>query len=247
MTDTRLDELAPVIDREAPPVVPLVPAVEPEAKVLNLTQKRLDEIIVESMSRAGRAAKDEAAVLRTENERLKAQVVGGAPDSSEVEKLRAQVADSQLMAAAAERRATAQSKEILQAKLAAQIDAVDGSSVSKLLRDNLQWNASDKRFDVLTDDGVLRTNPDGSAMTPEALYSEFAETHLWSIKGRVLSGGGGTSSSGSPFRTPVDDKPLSYYFGAGSNAQAVNALSIAHPDIYRRKRAEAVRAGILVS
>jgi len=98
-------------------------------------------------------------------------------------------------------------------------------------------------FDVLADDGSLRTNADGSAVTPETLYSEFHGSHPWAIRGRTLSGGGGTSSSGSGIRPPTYE--LTTLFGPGSSAQLANKLSIQQPAEYKRLRAEAVKIGLV--
>jgi hypothetical protein len=237
-----LDSIAPVIHGEPP--VPEVPAVEPEPelKILNLTQKRLDEIIVDAMKRSGRSAKDEAAALKLENERLKAQVVGGSPDSTEVERLRAAVADGALRAEAAERKATEQSKGILQARLAQTIDSIDGDSTTKLLRDNLTWNPTSKSFDVLDDNGVIR-----EGITPEVLYTEFAQTHPWSIRGRTLSGGGGTGSVGGLVRPA--GFTAEQLFGPTSNAALANRLSLSRDpherSQYSRLRSEAKQKGLI--
>jgi Spy/CpxP family protein refolding chaperone len=122
---------------------------EEEVTFTPAQQQKLDAILKNAMGRAGSDARAEAERLRVENERLKAQAIGAAPDTSEIEKLRGAVADGALRAEAAERRATAQSKAILQAKLAAQIDAIAPDDVAKLLKDNLSYNATDKRFDCV--------------------------------------------------------------------------------------------------
>jgi hypothetical protein len=233
-----VDSIAPVIHGEPP--VPVVPAVEPEpeSKVLNLTQKRLDEIIVDAMKRSGRSAKDEAAALKVENERLKAQVVGGSPDSTEVERLRAAVADGALRAEAAERKAASQSKAILQARLAQTIDSIDGDSTTKLLRDNLQWNDATKTFLVLDDNGAVR---DG--VTPDALYTEFAQSHPWSIRGRTIGGAGSTPSI--PHAIIPEDNSLQRLFGKGSASSYANSFCLKFPERYRTLRVAARKAGLI--
>jgi hypothetical protein len=226
--------LVPAPEVETPsPAVPVV-----EEKQITMSQSALDALIKARQS----SSLKKAAAAEAEVARLRAITIGTAPDSSEVEKLRAQVADSQLMAAAAEARAIAQSKEILQARLAAQIDAVDASSVSKLLRDNLSWNATEKRFDVLTDDGTLRTNADGSAMKPETLYSEFQGSHPWAIRGRVLSGAGSTSSVAPP-PTTYDVAKL---FGPNSDGRLINQISLTNKPLYQKLRAEAKARNLVV-
>jgi len=229
-------------EMEAPAVQVLPNTTEP-VDFSAAQQVVFDAALKKAMGRAGADARAEAERLRIENERLKAQAIGAAPDSSEVEKLRAQVADSQLQAADAERRAAAQSKAILQARLAETIDTIDGDSVTKLLKDNLQWNETSKSFDVLDDNGAVRNNPDGSKMTAESLYSEFAGLHPWAIRGRVLSGGGGTGSAGTPAPASYDVAKL---FGPGSDARLINQISITNPPLYKKVRAEAKARNLVV-
>jgi len=90
-------------EMEAPAVQVLPNTTEP-VDFSAAQQVVFDAALKKAMGRAGADARAEAERLRIENERLKAQAIGAAPDSSEVEKLRAQVADSQLQAADAERR-----------------------------------------------------------------------------------------------------------------------------------------------
>src|SRR5437016_12191905 len=77
-------------------------------------QQLIDRLIRESQGKAAQQVRRELADTKKELELLRTKTVGNQVDSSEVEKLRAQVADSALRAADAEQRATAQSKAILQ-------------------------------------------------------------------------------------------------------------------------------------
>jgi len=204
-------------------------------------QRILENAIKQASARAGKSAREETARLKLENERLQALAVGNSPDASEVEKLRAQLADEKLRAAAADARATQQEKQVFQNQLATQIDAVDAASVSKLLADSLAKRGG-KWVVIDEETGVDKLNADGSAQTPAQAYAEWALKHPWAIRGRVVAGTGSTGSTGS---VPPPQVPLEHYFGSKSNAAAVNKLSIQRPEEYRRLRREAIKKGLI--
>jgi hypothetical protein len=97
---------------------------------------------------------------------------------------------------------------------------------------------------VLDDNGAVRVNADGSPFTSQSLYEEFAASHLWSIKGRVLSGAGSTPSVAPPPST----YDVAKLFGPGSvgNSAEVNRLSIQRPELYKKLRAEAKARNLVV-
>jgi hypothetical protein len=242
MTESRIDDVAPILV-PAPEVETPAPAVEvPEVpeKQITMSQSALDSLIKSRQS----ASLKKAAAAETELARVKAITVGSTESATEIEKLRAEISLKQQRASAAEARATEQEKAVLLTQLGTAIDAVSVSDVGKLIGDTIVQR--DGKWTVVVN-GVEQVNVDGTPVTPQQHYERWALDHAYAIRGRTLSGGGGTSSSGSSFRRPVDDKPLEFYFGPKSSAAAVNSLSINQPDVYRRKRAEAVRAGILVS
>ena len=236
-----IDIAAPILNPEP---APEVPEVVPENvilvpdKVISITQSALDSLIKSRQA----ASLKKAAAAEAELARVKAITVGSAESATEIEKLRAEISLEQQRATAAEARAAQQEKAVLLTQLGTAIDAVSVSDVGKLIGDSIVQR--DGKWAVVVD-GVEQVNVDGTPVTPQQHYAAWAANHLYAIRGRTLSGGGGTSSSGSSFRTSVTDKPLSFYFGAGSNAAAVNALSIQRPDEYKRLRREAVAAGIL--
>ena len=192
------------------------------------------------MGRAGKAAKEEAERLRAQVEQLKQVAVGNSPDASEVEKLRAQVADSELKAKAADARATAQEKALLQSRLAAQIDSVDANAVSKLLADNLVNR--DGKWIVIDDNGTDRIDAAGNPVTPEALYREFAESHPWAIRGRTITGTGQGGSSSSAVPTGI---PLEKLFGRTSDSRLANNLALRDKRAYDAAKREAISRGLI--
>lgn len=199
-----------------------------------------DRAVKEAQGRAGRAAREEAARLKLENERLQALAVGNSPDASEVEKLRAQLADEKLRASAADARAVAQEKQVYQSRLAAQVDAVDASAVSKLLADNLVNR--DGKWVVLDDAGVERVGADGVPVTPEILYNEFALSHPWAIKGRTINGTGQGGSTGSAPPAALDWRR---YVGSHSSAADANRLAQRDPRAYAEMKRQARAAGAI--
>ena len=234
-----IDIAAPILNPEPAPEVVTAPTVVPEEKQITMSQSQLDALIKSRQS----SSLKKAAAAEAELARVKAITVGSAESATEIEKLRAEISLEQQRSAAAEARAVQQEKAVLLARLGQEIDAIDPTSVGKLLASEIV--ARDGKFVVVDEAGVERVNVDGTPVTPQQHYKTWAADHLWGIKGRVLSGGGGTSSSGSSTRVPVTEKPLNFYFGSGSNAAAVNALSIQNPALYKKLRRDAVAAGIL--
>src|SRR5690349_15464306 len=91
MTDPKVDNVEIDIDQVAP-----VLNIEPESKQVQLSQARLDELIRDAMSRSGREAKQRAADLEREVALLKAVNAASAPDSTELEKTKAELSAARM-------------------------------------------------------------------------------------------------------------------------------------------------------
>jgi hypothetical protein len=114
-----------------------------------------------------------------------------------------------------------QAKDSLITSLANKQDFIDSDVVVKLTRDNLRWDG--KQFEVIGDDGQPRTAADGTPLTPEQFYQEYAASRLYLVKGQVKSGGGGTSSSGTP--APIDRYAPETLWGPNARVDAGRVLN----------------------
>jgi len=224
-----------ISETPAPEPVTILPNTTPTKVEFSPEQQALfDRKLRESHGRIARAERERVAQLEKELALMRDKAVGNAPDSSETEKLRAQIADEKLRSAAAEAKANKQAKEILQQKLAVEIDAVSPQDVSKLLQDNLV--SRDGKWVVVDDNGV-----DREGVTPEQLYREFAESRPWSIRGRTIPGQGSKPSMGFPVPPPDWTK----YFSNGSplpNTSAeLNQIAMRDPKAYARMKDASMR------
>jgi len=231
-----IDIVAPVIHQE-PVVEPIAPETEaPEEKQVTMSQSQLDALIKSRQA----ASLRKAATAEAEVARLKAIAVGNSEDASTVEKLRAEIALEQQRASTAEARASAQEKSALLSRLGAGIDAVDPESVGKLLSDRIAMR--DGKPIVLDESGAEQVNPDGSAVSPEQLYSSWAASHAWAIRGRTITG---TGSSGSGNSIPPPSIPLERLFGPKSDGKLINQIAITDNARFQRLRSEAKKRGLI--
>lgn len=232
-----IDQVAPILE---PVVEPTTPATEasPEEKQVTMSQSQLDALIKSRQA----ASLRKAAAAEAEVARLKAITVGNSEDATQIEKLRAEIALEQQRASAAEARAAAQEKAVLQSRLGASIDAVDSESVSKLLADRIVMR--DGKAIVVDEAGVEETNGDGTPTSPEQLYTTWAAAHPWAIRGRVVTGTGQGGSTGLPAPAQI---PLERIFGPASDSRLANQVAqgkIPGMD-YKRLKMLAQRKGLI--
>jgi hypothetical protein len=222
------------------PVVEVLP--DTTEKTVSLTQERLDAIIKERMGAAGKAAKEEAAALKLENQRLK-EVAAGQGSTDELERIRGELSSARLESAAILEASVKQQKDLLIAQESAKHQFVDLDTLQRLTRSNLKHDPTTGCFIVTNDDGTPKLGADGTTPVPVSdFFQDFGNKKPWLVKGSVLTG---TGQGGSGSSMPPQTKPLSHYFGPGSSSAAVNALSLRDPQTYKRLRAEAVRAGLV--
>jgi hypothetical protein len=232
MTDI-IDDVAPILI-DTPPIERESP--EPEKQV-TMSQSQLDALIKSRQA----ASLKKAAKAEEELSRLKAITVGSSEDASTVEKLRAEIALEQQRASAAEARAAAQEKAILQGRLGSSINAVDTESVSKLLADRITMR--DGKAIVLDESGAEQKNPDGSPTSPEQLYQSWAEAHPWAIRGQVIPG---TGERGFQGQRPPAQIPLEQIFGPKSDARLANQIALRNGGRdYARMKIEAKKRGLI--
>jgi len=233
----------PLTEQPENPTIP--PSTTSEKVEFSEAQQRiLDNAIKAASARAGKSAREEAARLKLENERLQALAVGNSPDASEVEKLRASIADERLRAQAAEDRAAMLAKTTYQQTLAAKFNHVDPDTSTKLLQNHLKFDAELKTFVAVDDAGVTRLNADGTPMTGEKLYDEFSNAKPWLVKSNVIFGTGSTGSWASS--KPISaDPPLELLFGPKSDGKLINQIAIKDNARFQILRAAAKRKGLI--
>ena len=249
MTDTRLDELAPVIEREALVNPEEIPAPElaalPEDKDVTLKQSRFTAILKDAQSRAAKELRQRTADLERENAHLKSIAAGSAEGSTELDKARAETAALKMENDAIRATSQRQARDAFIAEQAQKNAFLAQDVVVKLTRDNLQWNGTG--FTVVDDSGQPRTAADGTPLTPEAFYQEYATQRPYLVKGQVRSGGGGTSSSGSPTHT-TDRYAVETLWGPNARADAgkvLNEWSLRDKRGYDQARASARAKGLV--
>ncbi len=223
------------------PFIEILPNTTEET--VTMSKKALNELIVSRMGRAGSEARERAAELEKENTRLKEIAAGSAPDSTELEKTRAELSAQRMLNDQIQATNLRQAKDAFIISQAQRQHFLDADVIVKLTRDNLKWDEGTKVFTVLDDSGQPRTAPDGSPLTPEQFFEGYASDRNYMVAGQVRSGGGGTSSSGS--RSPVTED-WRRYFGKDT-AQAANASKIARqdPEQYKQLQEEGRALGLL--
>jgi hypothetical protein len=198
-----------------------------------MSQERLDKLIAEKMGVAGREAKKRAAELETEVARLREIAAGRSENSSELEKIRGELAAAKIerdaIAAAA---AQSRKEAFISSQVSAQDFVCDAETLKRLTQDDIVYNDETKTW-------VTAADPEVSAAD---YYKNYATARPWLQKGRTITGTGLGGSTGSQ---PPTQLPLEHYFGPKSNAAAINALSLRDPDKYKRLRAEAVKKGLI--
>src|SRR6266446_1515701 len=218
-----------------PPLVEVLPNTTDET--VTMSKDALNKLITSRMGKAGADARAEAAAFKLENDRLKA-VVAGKGSEDEIETLKGQLASERLQNQSILDASIRQQRDLIIAQEAAKANFIDVDTMQRLVRSNLRHNATTGAFEVVSDDGVPVLDQNQTPVSVTAFFEDYGNKKPWLVRGQVKSGGGGTSSSGTPAPTTL---PLSHYFGLGSSAQACNALSITRPAEYKRLRAEAVK------
>jgi hypothetical protein len=199
----------------------------PAEKQVTMTQASLDALIKSRQA----AALKKAAALETENQRLREVAAGQSADSSELEKIRGELAAAKIERDAISAAAAQSKKESFVAQQVQKQGFVcDAHTLLQLTQNDLQYDEAAKTF--VTADGT----------SADDYFKRFADARPYLVRSTVHAG---TGQSGSVGTTPPATKPLSFYFGAHSSAAAVNRLSIEKPEEYRRLRREAISQGLI--
>ncbi len=186
-------------------------------------QALVDRLIRESQGKAAAEVRRQLAEKTKELELLRTKAVGTSADATEIEQLRASIADEKLRADRAVQQADAQTKQAFQSRMSNQFSLIDETSATKLLQNNLRFDTELKTFVATDDNGVTRLNSDGTPMTGDKLYEEFANSKPHFVKGQVKSGGGGTSSTG--YIPSTDRYAVETLWGPGARPDAGKVLN----------------------
>ena len=184
-------------------------------------QVKVDELIRESMGRAGSEAKATASRLQAETEVLRAEVARLNGDKSGLEtNLTAKDKESRV----ARTELIAEKKRNVIQAAATEHNFFNPQIVSKLTEEKIKWDEGKQSFIVLGDDGSERLGPDGNSLSVSAFLKEFGQQNNFLLRGDVKTGVG--SSESIRYVTVNQRTRLTELFGKGSSAQKANALAI---------------------
>jgi hypothetical protein len=203
-------------------------------------QEKLDDILKKAMGRAGKEARAEAADLKAKLAAAELRLKAQAPDATRSDVLAAELEASKAEVASLKATSAESTKTAELQRLAMAENFIDVGLITTILAPRVQRQGN--TYVVVNEDGTARQNAAGENQTLAEAVAQEAANRPYLVRGQVRSGGGGTSSSGTP---PPTSRPLTFYFGPGSNSAATNALSIQRPDEYRRLRQEAVKIGLV--
>jgi len=212
-------------------------------------QKKVDELIRESMGRAGNEARATAARLETEMITLRSELAAAKETAKAEAEGRAglesslTVREKEAKAARAETIAVRKQNAIQAA--ATEHNFFNPQIVAKLTEDKIQWSSDKQKFVVLGDDGSERLGLDGNPLTVSAFLKEFGNSNSFLVRGDVKTGIGSREAQQPPHRTLGDKERLMQYFGKGSDAQKSNALGVQNPQLYKQYKREAKSLGII--
>jgi hypothetical protein len=214
---------------EATPVTP------PKITFSAEQQTKVDELIRESMGRAGNEARATAARLEAEAVVLRAELAALRGDRSGLEK-ESKNAKAELAKV---------KKQAVIAEAASRHGFVDVGQVSKLTADEIVLDADKNQFHVVGEDGKVRVGLDGSTpINLDTYFSEFAAKNSHLVRSTVRPGIG-SSTDARPHSPQTDIQKLKAIFGKGSDSRKANEIGVNNPQLYKQMRREARALGII--
>jgi len=244
MTD-RLDDLAPVIEREPVPVVPAVAVDEDTSRIVSISQQKLDKLISSAMGRSAAQTRAELATANQTINDLQVQLRAANPDSTVADRLNAELLVAKAEITSIKASAAAQSIASHPEQLAASNGFIDPQLTRTILTGQVQRNA-DGTYKVLDSSGAVRVNADNTPLTVEQLVQETAASKPFLIRGTVKSGGGGSSSTGHAFAS--NPYTVENLWGPGARPDAgkvLNEWSLRDRRGYDQARASAKAKGLV--
>src|SRR6266404_9005562 len=199
-------------------------------------QKKVDELIRESMGRAGNEARATAARLETEMITLRSELAAAKETAKADAEGRAGLESSLTVR---EKEAKAARDETIAVKKQNAIQAAatehnffNPGVVSKLTEDKIQWNADKQKFIVLGDDGSERLGVDGNSLTVSAFLKEFGVSNSYIVRGDVTTGVG-SAENARPYSPQTETQKLKAIFGKGSDGRLANETAMRNPQLYK--------------
>ena len=220
---------------------------EPNAEKVvfdEIQQKKVDELIRESMGRAASSVKAELHAAQTRLTTLEAELQAAkdaaAAASGDVVKAK----DAEILKAKAETIAVRKQNAITEA--GAKYNFYDpGNQLAKLTGDQIKFDGERNRFVVVGDDGTPRVGLDGSTpLTVDEFFREFATKNPHLVKGEVRPGVG-SSESQTWKPAPTEREKICRLFGKNSDAVACNRLALSDPAEFKRQRYLAKSYGLI--
>jgi hypothetical protein len=195
-------------------------------------QAKIDELIRAAMGRAGNDARATAARLEAEAEALRAEVARLNGDKSGLER----------EAKSARDEAVAFRKQTAITEAGVKFNFYDPAQLAKLTSDEVGWDG--KRFVITGEDGTPRVGLDGTPLSVDEFFREFATKNPHLVKGDVKPGVGSRENQ-IPHPTIGEKEKLAKLFGRGSDGKAANDLALSDPNEYKRQRHVARRLGLI--
>jgi hypothetical protein len=249
-----------------PPVGGGTPPAPDEKPVFDDKQQEfVNTLIQKAMGKAGKEARDEAALLKTERDELKKQVddltkikatTTSVEDKEKVlEEMRISNKQVQDQLQESKKALTSKDKEIENSKLetlnlrkqtaihraASRINFVNLDVVEKLTENQVKFDEPTGKFVVLGDNGVVKLNSVLDPMSLEEFYLKFATDNSYLVKGDLKSGIGSSESS----KSGISGKVVEWkqVFGKGSSGKLANELIKTNPDLYHSLKEEWRKSG----
>jgi hypothetical protein len=205
-------------------------------------QKKVDELIRESMGRAASSVKAELFAAQTRLTTLEAELKtakdAAAAASGDVVKAK----DAEILKAKAETVAVKKENAIRQAAEA--YGFFNSAQVAKLTEQEVKWDGEKQKFIVVDESGAERLGIDGNPVTLDAFYRDFASKNGHLVKSTVLPGVGSRENQ---LPTPAisERDKLAKLFGKGSDGVACNRLALSDPAEFKRQRYLAKSHGLI--
>ena len=188
-------------------------------------QNKVDELIRESMGRAGSIAKAtaaqaerDAATARAEALSLKAELATLKGDKEELARVTKTIQEENIKI---------RTGQVIQ-DAAAKLGFFNPSQLAKLVGDDLKWDGA--KFIVVGSDGSPRLGADGTTpLSPDSFFQEYASQNPHLVRGEVKTGVGSREMTQPPHKTLGEKEQLAKLFGRGADAVACNRLALSNP------------------
>jgi hypothetical protein len=136
-------------------------------------------------------------------------------------------------------------KDVAITNAASKVNFVNTEVVLKLTKDNIKYDSEKGRFIVLSDSGQPRLNAAMEDMTLDEFYTEFAAKNKYLVRGDIVPGTNSSENTRSNL-SKNGQYEVKDIFGPKSNSRLANELAKADPAEYKRLKAIARTAGLVV-